>query len=128
MQKILEKGVCTYTDQIHQAPITHEGEDFAIKGKNLHIVHYHMPSISCFNEKIDRYTDFELKRFVEKGKKFSLFKLVTRPCFEFFKFYILKGGIFDKFTGLSLQKWKLITNLSNGQNYMKKNLKINIKI
>lgn len=63
-----------------------------------------MPSISSFNEKIDRYTDFELKRFLEKGKKFSLFKLLTRPCFEFFKFYILKGGIFDGIHGLIFAK------------------------
>lgn len=103
-KRFWKKGICTYTDQIHQAPITHEGEDFAIKGENLYIIHYHMPSISCFNEKIDRYTDFELKRFIEKGKKFSLWKLITRPCFEFFKFYILKGGIFDGVHGLIFAK------------------------
>ncbi len=94
-KRFWKKGVCTYTDVIHQMPITHEGEDFWIEGKNLHMVHYHMPSISSYNEKIDRYTDFELKKFEEKGRKFSMFKLVTRPAYEFFKFYILKGGLFD---------------------------------
>lgn len=103
-KRFWKKGVCTYTDTIHQMPLTHEGEDFWIKGKNLYIIHYHMPSISCFNEKIDRYTDFELKKFIEKGKKFSLFKLVTRPYYEFFKFYILKGGIFDGVHGLIFAK------------------------
>lgn len=103
-KRFWKKGVCTYTDTIHQMPITNEGEDYWIKGKNLYIIHYHMPSISCFNEKIDRYTDFELKKFTEKGKKFSLFKLVTRPCYEFFKFYILKGGIFDGVHGLIFAK------------------------
>lgn len=103
-KRFWKKGVCTYTDQIHQMPITHVGEDLWIKGKKLYMIHYHMPSIGCFNEKIDRYTDFELKRFIEKGKKFSLFKLVTRPCFEFFKFYILKGGIFDGVHGLIFAK------------------------
>ena len=111
-KRFWKKGICTYSDAIHQMPITHQGEDFWIGGKcggkcrdkNLHIIHYHMPSISSFNEKIDRYTDFELKRFIEKGKKFSLFKLITRPCFEFFKFYILKGGIFDGVHGLIFAK------------------------
>lgn len=103
-KRFWKKGVCTYTDTIHQMPITHEGKDFHIKGKNLSIIHYHMPSIGSFNEKIDRYTDFELKKFTEKGKKFSLFKLYTRPCFEFFKFYILKGGIFDGVHGFIFAK------------------------
>lgn len=103
-KRFWKKGICTYTDIIHQMPITHEGEDFWIKGKGKYIIHYHMPSISCFNEKIDRYTDFELKKFIEKGKKFSSFKLYTRPCYEFFKFYVLKGGIFDGVHGFIFAK------------------------
>lgn len=104
VKRFWKKGVCTYTDAIHQMPITHEGKDYTIKGENLTIIHYHMPSISCFNEKIDRYTDFEVKRFEEKGRKFSLFQLMTRPCFEFFKFYILKGGFKDGIHGLIFAK------------------------
>jgi len=103
-KRFWRKGNCTYADAIHQMPITKEGEDYSIRGKNLSLIHYHMPSISSFNEKIDRYTDFELKRFEEKGKKFSTFKLYTRPCFEFFKFYILKGGIFDGVHGFIFAK------------------------
>jgi len=103
-KRFWRKGVCTYTDAIHQMPITHVGEDFWIKGENLSMIHYHMPSISCFNEKIDRYTDFEVIRFIDKGKKFSLFKLFTRSGYEFFKFYILKGGIFDGVHGYIFAK------------------------
>lgn len=104
VKRFWKKGNCYYTDAIHQMPITKEGEDFWILGKKLSLIHYHMPSISCFNEKIDRYTDFELLRFIEKGKKFSLFKLMTRGCYEFFKFYILKGGIFDGVHGFIFAK------------------------
>ncbi|HNW26214.1 MAG TPA: glycosyltransferase family 2 protein [Candidatus Gastranaerophilaceae bacterium] len=104
VKRFWKKGICTYTDAIHQMPITHEGKDFWIVGKNLTMIHYHMPSISSFNEKIDRYTDFELKRFEENDKKFSPFKLYTRSCFEFFKFYILKGGIFDGIHGFIFAK------------------------
>lgn len=104
IKRFWKKGVCYYTDNIHQMPVTKEGKDFYIKGKNQVMLHYHIPEISHFNEKIDRYTDFELKRFIEKGKKFSVFKLFTRPAYEFFKLYILKGGIFDGIHGYIFAK------------------------
>lgn len=103
VKRFWKKGNCYYTDAIHQMPITREGKDFWINKdfsmQNVAMVHYHMPSVGHFNEKIDRYTDFELKRFKDKGRKFSTFKLVFRPMFEFFKFYILKGGFKDGIHG-----------------------------
>ena len=98
-KRFWKKGVCTYTDAIHQMPVTHEGKDLCIKDMDKAIVHYHIPSISSYIEKTDRYTDFEIKKFEMKGKKFSLFKLLTRPGYEFFKIYFLKGGIFDGIHG-----------------------------
>jgi len=98
-KRFWKNGNCYYSDAIHQAPRTKEGKELFLKGKNIKIIHYHIPSISSLIEKTDRYTDFELKRFEEKGRKFSLFMLLTRPSLEFFKYYFVNGGIFHGLHG-----------------------------
>ena len=40
-----------------------------------------------------------MERFKERKTKFSLFRLIFRPLYEFFKFYILKGGFMDGVCG-----------------------------
>lgn len=91
-KRFWKKGTCSYSDKIHEMPITHNGQDFHLKGKNIHILHYHIPSINNFIEKTNHYTDFELKRFSAKNKKASISKLLFRPLSEFFKYYFLKGA------------------------------------
>lgn len=91
-KRFWKKGTCTYSNRIHEMPITNTGKDHVIKGKNLHILHYHIPSISNFQEKTNLYTDFEIKRFSAQNRKMSLSKLMLRPIAEFIKYYILKGG------------------------------------
>lgn len=93
-KRFWKKGTCYYSGAIHQAPITNEGKDYFIKNNKMSIIHYHIPSLSSLSEKTDRYTDFELIRFNEKEKRFSLFMLLTRPTLEFFKCYIVNGGVF----------------------------------
>ncbi|NJN25880.1 MAG: glycosyltransferase family 2 protein [Cyclobacteriaceae bacterium] len=105
-KRFWKKGVCTFSTSIHSTPPTKYGKDFSIKGKNLYIVHYHLPSISSFNEKIDRYTDFEIERFVAKNQKFSFIKMMTKTYFEFFRYYILKGAIFEGLHGFLFAKLK----------------------
>ena len=101
LRRFWKKGACEYSDFVHVPPVMLEGKsDYIHKRINgLAIQHYHIESIQSYLEKTNRYTDMELERFKEKGTKFSLFRLVTRPLFEFFKFYILKGGFLDGICG-----------------------------
>ena len=91
-----------YSTQIHQHPKLVEGKMTHIKKpiNNAAIQHYHIESISSYAEKTNRYTNFEMDRFAANNKTFSLCTLITRPLFEFIKFYFLKGGIFDGIAGL----------------------------
>lgn len=105
-KRFWRKGVCTYSDKIHEMPKTHIGRDFVIKGRNLHLLHYHIPSISNFNEKTNIYTDFEVKRFVSQNKKMSVWKLIFRPMVEFLKYYFLKGGFREGIHGYIFARLK----------------------
>lgn len=102
MKRFWKRGCAEYKAHVHNIPHTLEGKDATINPKKheLAIQHYHIDSIQSYLEKTNRYTDFEMERFAAKGTKFNLFRLLTRPLYEFFKFYILKGGIFDGVCGL----------------------------
>lgn len=92
-KRFWKNGNCTYSDAIHQAPDTKAGKEHYFKGENIRIIHYHIPSLSSLMEKTDRYTDFELIRFEQKGKKFSVLMLLVRPTMEFIQYYFIYGGI-----------------------------------
>lgn len=102
LARFFKKGAMEYSTAIHEHPKLLEGKMTYIKKsvKNAAIQHYHIESISSYAEKTNRYTNFEMDRFKAKNKIFSLCTLITRPLFEFIKFYFLKGGIFDGTAGL----------------------------
>lgn len=102
LRRFWKNGACEYTDFVHVPPIMKEGKSTYIhqRKNGLAIQHYHIESIQSYLEKTNRYTDMEMARFKEKGKKFCLCRLIFRPLFEFFKFYILKGGFLDGICGL----------------------------
>jgi glycosyltransferase involved in cell wall biosynthesis len=100
-KRFWKAGNCYYpTGEVHQGPVTRIGNDLKVKGKNISLLHYHLSSISDFNEKTERYTDLELERFERKGKGFSLTMLIIRPLFEFIKYYFINGGILNGTHGL----------------------------
>ena len=102
LARFFKKGAMEYSTQIHQHPKLVEGKMTHIKKpiNNAAIQHYHIESISSYAEKTNRYTNFEMDRFAANNKAFSLYTLITRPLFEFIKFYFLKGGILDGVAGL----------------------------
>ena len=102
LARFFKKGCAEYSDAIHEHPHVLAGNMVHIprSAKNCHIEHYHVESIQSYIEKLNRYTDFEQDKFKAKKKKFSSFRLVMRPFFEFIKFYFLKFGFLDGIAGL----------------------------
>lgn len=102
LKRFWKKGACEYKAHVHNIPENLYGKSTKIDPKRheLAIQHYHIESLQSYIEKTNRYTDFEMERFEAKGTKFKLMKLLTRPLFEFFKFYILKQGFLDGICGL----------------------------
>jgi len=102
LKRFWRNGACKYSDHVHEIPKNVFGKTTNIKPgiRDLAIEHYHVDSLHSFIERMNRYTDLEIQRFEAKGEKFNSFKLFTRPFFEFFKSYILKGGILDGKCGL----------------------------
>ncbi len=101
LKRFWKNGACEWKGHVHNIPENLYGKSAVVQPRKegRAIQHYHIDSLQSYLEKMNRYTDLEMERFKDKGTKFSVSRLITRPLFEFFKFYILKGGFLDGVTG-----------------------------
>jgi len=100
--RFFKKGKVSWSDKIHSVPLTRG------KGKNLKsneanaIVHYHYQSISQYLERLDRYTDVQVKELIDSGYKFSWHDLLKKPTGEFLSRFFAGEGYKDSLHGLVL--------------------------
>jgi len=62
--------------------------------------HYSFRDISHYLHEHVHYSDVFLQRERDAGKRFSLFKVIARPAWRFFRAYVLRLGFLDGFPGL----------------------------
>ena len=92
--RFLDKDKSYWPAAIQSIPII-KGKVETIPGvrKDLAIIHLINGSISLRLSKLNIYTDMEIVR--RKDEKYSMFSLICKSFFRFFKPYILKGGFCD---------------------------------
>lgn len=78
-------------ENIHEG-LEVEGSIGLLKGD---LLHYSYDSISSHVLQSNKFSSMEALAVYSKGKRATLFKLMTRPIFQFFKDYILKKGFLD---------------------------------
>lgn len=66
------------------------------------LLHYTDPNLHHYFQKFNRYTTLAAADLQAAGKKFSLFDILVRPAFLFFKMYVLKRGFLDGIQGFFL--------------------------
>ncbi|MBC7712769.1 MAG: glycosyltransferase family 2 protein [Rhizobacter sp.] len=59
------------------------------------LLHYSYESIAAHVAQTDKFTTIAAHAAYKQGKKSSVFKIVTRPMFKFFRDYFLKRGFLD---------------------------------
>lgn len=70
-------------------------------GKLKHTISHHTyKSLASYMEKHDAYSTALAKEIVAKGKKITLYHLLLKPAFRFFRAYLLKLGVLDGKPGL----------------------------
>ena len=94
--RLFRKAKAKWVGAIHET-LELDGTVKHLKGN---ILHYSYSSIQQHLEKINHFTEMQAVSLFEKGKKTNNAKIVFGPMFEFFKKYILKGGILDGYYGL----------------------------
>jgi glycosyltransferase involved in cell wall biosynthesis len=76
-----------------------------ISTRNVTSLHGKIDHFSVWNydqtyEKIQRYTTLQAQQWKEQGRDTSVFKLLVRPAWRFFREYILQGSILDGKAGI----------------------------
>ncbi len=66
------------------------------------LLHYTDETLFHYLSKFNRYTSLAAEDLVTAGKKFSLYDLLVRPPYLFFKMYVLRFGFLDGMHGLVL--------------------------
>jgi (heptosyl)LPS beta-1,4-glucosyltransferase len=100
--RLFKKGFIVWNEAIHSVPMTRgRGADFPAR-ENSAIIHHHYQNIDQYLERINRYTDHQLKLLQEHHVEFSWSQLVTQPSQEFIRQFFARGGYKDGVHGLAL--------------------------
>jgi glycosyltransferase involved in cell wall biosynthesis len=74
--------------------------DCPAAGCQGHLLHYSFSGIGPLLTKLNHYSDLSARQMFEKGRRCTLFDLIVRPLFAFFKTYFLKAGMLDGIEGV----------------------------
>ncbi|MDH7600889.1 MAG: glycosyltransferase family 2 protein [Armatimonadota bacterium] len=81
-------------------------ESILVRGRigvlDEHLLHYSYPSLAEYARKMMLYADAGAKQMKIDGKRFTLFDLLARPPFAFFRMFIWKLGFLDGMHGFVL--------------------------
>src|SRR5690554_1581731 len=96
--RLIKREGSFFTGDVHEK-LQIEGTVGKLENKMLH---YTYRGLLNYIKKRESYAWVQARQLFEKGKKPSLFLLMFRPSFRFFKSYILKGGFMDGVPGLTV--------------------------
>lgn len=88
----------------------HEKAVYSGKKEKLRsdILHYTDKDFEHYISKLNSYTTLSAEDMLRNGKKASIFDIIFRPAFAFFKMYFLKLGLLDGYMGLVLSSLSCI--------------------
>lgn len=97
--RLFRKSKARFTESnVHEQVVV----DGAIAELKHDLLHYTDPNLHHYFQKFNRYTTLAAADLQAAGKKFSLFDILVRPAFLFFKMYVLKRGFLDGMQGFIL--------------------------
>ncbi len=97
--RLFRKSASRFTESNVHEQIVVEGKIGALRNDLLHFTD---PNLQHYFHKFNRYTTLGAQDLSDRGKRFSLYDVLVRPPFLFFKMYVLRGGFLDGIQGLIL--------------------------
>lgn len=109
--RLFKKGHVSWEDTIHSVPFTKgRGADLDADPETA-IIHHHYVTISQYVDRLNRYTDHQLKHLQKDGYNFSWTHLIDKPFSEFIRQYFARGGYKDGLHGLALSGLQAFSEL-----------------
>ena len=97
--RLFKKSECRYEDKQVHAEIIDTGKIGSLKEKLYHDTYvnfdFHM-------EKLNRYAWLQANDYDKKTGTLTPFHFIIKPCWRFFKHYIIQGGFRDGVVGLTV--------------------------
>lgn len=97
--RLFKRDFCVYEDKHVHAEIIANGEVGKLEQKFYHNTYI---TFDKYLEKMNRYAWWQAKDYDKKTRKLSPFHFVIKPCWGFFKHYIMQGGFRDGLVGLTI--------------------------
>ncbi len=107
--RLFQKSKCRYQDKFVHEEIITEGNVGALKNKFRHNTYI---TFDKYIEKKNKYAWLQAQDYDKKTKKITVYHVVFKPFWRFFKQYIIKGGFRDGFVGFtnaSIQSYAVFT-------------------
>lgn len=100
--RFFKKGHVSWGNGIHSIPITKgRGVDLEERDK-FAIIHNNYTSVEDYLEKMNRYTNVQVKELIDKNYKFVWKDLIQKPLSEFLSRYFFGEGYKDGLHGLAV--------------------------
>ncbi|WP_213520392.1 glycosyltransferase family 2 protein [Nonlabens sp.] len=97
--RLFKKSHCKYVDKHVHSEIEADGTIGWLENK---LLHYKYVSIDHHVNKLQRYASLQARDFDKKVGKITLFHVVVKPFWGFFKHYVIQLGFLDGFVGFSI--------------------------
>lgn len=97
--RLFKKSKCKYIDKHVHSEIKADGTVGWLENK---LLHYKYVSIDHHVSKLQRYASLQARDFDQKVGKITLFHVVVKPFWGFFKHYVIQLGFLDGFVGFSI--------------------------
>jgi len=95
--RLFKRDTCRYEEKEVHAEIITTGKIGRLKHS---LLHYTYKDIFHYLEKWDRYSTWSANEAAKKSLNPNLFHFIVKPCFRFFKNYIIDLGFLDGYAGL----------------------------
>jgi glycosyltransferase involved in cell wall biosynthesis len=100
--RLFKKEDCSYKIQSVHSEIMTSGKLSFLRSSLNHDTY---KGISAWEEKLERYAEWQAQDYSQKMGKVTLFHTIIKPLFRFFKHYILSGGFLDGYIGFRISKY-----------------------
>tara|TARA_B100001057_G_scaffold211364_1_gene211830 strand:- start:264 stop:1022 length:759 start_codon:yes stop_codon:yes gene_type:complete len=100
--RLFKKEDCSYKIQSVHSEIMTSGK---LSFLSSPINHDTYKGVSAWEEKLERYAQWQAQDYSQKMGKVTLFHTIIKPSFRFFKHYILSGGFLDGYIGFRISKY-----------------------
>ncbi|KKW00293.1 MAG: Glycosyl transferase family 2 [Candidatus Amesbacteria bacterium GW2011_GWA1_48_9] len=100
--RLFKKGHVTWEDAIHSVPFTKGSGADLPADENLALIHYHYTGIGQYVDRLNRYTDHQLKHLQQNNHRFLPSDFLIFPFREFIRQFFARRGYRDGLHGLTL--------------------------